>query len=395
MTGILKDKSTSEQKFKISAVFGTRPEAIKLAPVIDSIKDESKLELTTIATGQHEEMLTQMLSNFSIKPDFNLRLMQKQQSLADLTGRAVSSLGKVFRDNAADLVVVHGDTTTTLSASLAAYYEQIPVAHVEAGLRSDNKYSPFPEEMNRQLTDTLADLYFAPTRQNKENLLQENIPADNIYLTGNTVIDSARKIAEQGFSFTSSLAKIIKNKDNKEIILLTTHRRENIGEDMKNIFSATKEIVNKFPAVEVVFPVHLNPAVQKLARKKLGDNSRIHLLEPLDYSNFINLLAVCSLVLTDSGGIQEEAPAFDVPVVLLRETTERPEAIEAGTVIKAGVNRKNIVELTTRLLTEEEFYEQTAGAPNPYGDGKAAPRIVQYIMRYLGFDRHNYREFKF
>ena len=389
------NKSSLKQKVRISVIFGTRPETIKLAPVIDKIKEENKLELTTIVTGQHKEMLSQMLRNFAIEPDYNLQLMQEQQSLSELTQRAVSSLGKVFQQETTDLVIVHGDTTTTFSAALSAYYEQIPVAHVEAGLRSFNKYSPFPEEMNRQLTDTLADLYFAPTHQNKENLLQENIALEEIYVTGNTVIDAAQKIADRDFSFVSPLDKIVENKKNKDIILLTAHRRENIGAEMKNIFSAIKEISKKFPGTEIVFPVHLNPSVQKIARNILGDTGRIHLLEPLNYSNFINLLAVSKLVLTDSGGIQEEAPAFDVPVVLLRETTERPEALEAGTVIKAGLDRENIVEVTSRLLADDEHYRQIAKASNPYGDGRAAARIVQYILAYFGYNGRDCDEFKF
>ncbi len=388
------DKLTAQQKLKITVVFGTRPETIKLAPVIDKIKNEERLALNTIVTGQHEEMLAQMLETFSLKPDYNLQLMQEQQSLADLTKRAVSRLDSVFQEITSDLVIVHGDTTTTFSAALSAFYHQIPVAHVEAGLRSFDKYSPFPEEMNRQLTDTLADLYFAPTAENKNNLLQENIAPENIYVTGNTVIDAVKNIADRDFNFSPSLQKIVKNRENKDILLLTAHRRENIGAKMKNIFSAMKKIIDKFPRVEIVFPVHLNPAVQKIARDELGGISRIHLLEPLDYKNFINLLAVSTLVLTDSGGIQEEAPALGIPVILLRETTERPEAIEAGTVIRAGLNRGKIVEVTSRLLIDSTFYRQIAETPNPYGDGKAADRIVQFIMSYFGYKKDKPEEFK-
>lgn len=379
-------------KAEIFVVFGTRPEAIKMAPVISELQKQESVKTGIISSGQHDELLEQMLENFSISPDKNLQLMENDQSLTDLTGRALSRLSELFRREKPDLIMVHGDTTTTFSAALAAYYNQIPVAHVEAGLRSHDRYSPFPEEMNRHLTDVLADIHFAPTLTNRENLLAENVSARNIYVTGNTVIDAVKRIASQDFSLPHHLQEIVADGE-KEIILLTTHRRENMGEDMEEIFAAVREIAGGFEDVEVIFPLHLNPGVRKPALSLLGGVEGINLIEPLDYSTFINLLGRSRLILTDSGGIQEEAPALDIPVVLLRETTERPEALEAGTVLKAGTDKERIVEVTARLLREEDYYRSVARKENPYGDGRAAARVVKGVLNYLGLSPEGIEEF--
>lgn len=389
--------NSTVRKKELTIIFGTRPEAIKLAPVIRKIEEEDYFTSRIILTGQHREMLKQMLDNFSLTPNINLNLMRKEQSLNGLTSRAVEKLGEAVEEQGPDMIVVHGDTTSTLTGALTAYYRQVPVAHVEAGLRSYDKYSPFPEEMNRRMTDVLADLHFAPTSKNKENLLQENVRENNIYITGNTVIDAALMTVSDNFTFASPLEDILKEAGNgfkKDIILLTAHRRENLGEDMEEIFEAVKRITEQFKDHKIIFPVHLNPAVRRAAGEKLGELTNVHLIEPLNYDNFINLMARSKLVLTDSGGIQEEAPAFDVPVVLLREKTERPEAIEAGTVVKAGTSKEEIVRVTERFLQDEDFYSRTAATPNPYGDGRAGERIVSCLLSYFGCSEERVEEFQ-
>ncbi len=368
---------------KIITIFGTRPEAIKLAPVIRVLEEDQHFLNCTAVTGQHREMLDQVLEIFSLKPDYDLNLMEPEQRLPALTARIISGLGEILSQEKPDLVLVHGDTTTTLAAALTAFYQQIPVGHVEAGLRTGKKFSPFPEEMNRSLTDQLADIYFAPTPLNLQNLRQENIAEKRIYLTGNTVIDAVRSISEKSYQFPRKIPVAEARKRGHKIILLTAHRRENLGERMEDIFTAVRELVLTYKDVELIFPVHLNPRVQRLAESRLGEHPRIHLLEPVDYQTFINLVYQSWLVLTDSGGIQEEAPGLGVPVVLLREDTERPEALKAGTVLQAGTSRKRIIELAGRLLEDEEFYQRTSRSSNPYGDGRAALRIRDALLEYF------------
>ncbi len=381
--------------FRIFTIFGTRPEAIKLAPVIRVLEEDKRFLLRTAVTGQHREMLDQVLEIFALKPDYDLELMEPEQRLPALTARIISGLGEILPQEEPDLVLVHGDTTTTLAAALTAFYQQIPVGHVEAGLRTGKKFSPFPEEMNRSLTDLLADIYFAPTSMNLQNLKRENISEEKIYLTGNTVIDAVRLISEERYEFPRQIPVAATRERGHSIVLLTAHRRENLGEKMAEIFAAVRELISAYSQIEVFFPVHLNPRIQILAERILGDHPRIHLLEPLDYQTFINLVNQSRLVLTDSGGIQEEAPGLGVPVVLLREDTERPEALEAGTVLKAGSSRKKIIELTGRLLEDEEFYQKTSRRTNPYGDGRAALRIKDALLEYFQLAEDIFQPFSF
>ncbi len=381
--------------FKIVTIFGTRPEAIKLAPVIRVLEEDKRFEHLVLVTGQHREMLDQVLKIFSLKPDYDLELMEPEQKLGALTARIISGLEEILPQEEPDLVLVHGDTTTTLSAALTAFYQQIPVGHVEAGLRTGKKHSPFPEEMNRSLTDHLADIYFAPTPVNFQNLKQENIAEDRIYLTGNTVIDAVRLITEESYEFSCQVPVAAVQERGHRIVLLTAHRRENLGERMKDIFAAVRKLILTHEDIELFYPVHLNPRIQKLAERMLEGHPRIHLLEPLDYKTFINLVNQSHVVLTDSGGIQEEAPGLGVPVVLLREDTERPEALKAGTVLKAGSSREKIIELTGRLLADEEFYEKTSRKTNPYGDGRAALRIKDALLEYFQLAEDIFQPFSF
>ncbi len=370
---------------KIISIFGTRPEAIKMAPVIKLLEREKSFSHKTILTGQHEEMLTQVLDIFSLKADYNLKLMEPEQRLADLTARCITGLTEIIQSEKPALILVHGDTTTTLTASLAAFYQQIPLGHVEAGLRTGDKYSPFPEEINRSLTDRLADLHFAPTGLNQDNLREEGIVAEKIFITGNTVIDAVQEIVGEDYALPEELPLSAVDFQRKKVILLTAHRRENLGANMKNIFLAAREIIEKHQETELIFPVHLNPKVRRIAEEFLAGEERIHLLKPLDYLTFINLVHKSYLVLTDSGGIQEEAPGLGVPVVLLRETTERPEAIKAGVVKKAGTDRDRIISLTSRLINDKDFYQSTAEKANPYGDGRAARRIKNVLLEHFNF----------
>lgn len=364
---------------KVMTIFGTRPEAIKMAPVVKRLKSEEKLKTVVTVTAQHREMLDQVLDLFSIETDYDLDIMEEKQSLTGITINVLEGLKRIYLKEKPDLVLVHGDTTTTFVGALASFYRQTKVGHVEAGLRTYDKYSPFPEEMNRHLTGVMADLHFAPTRRAQENLLAENVPAVNIFVTGNTVIDALLEMVVPDYQFKEPELKDI-DFAGKKVILLTAHRRENLGEPMKNIFTAVREIVKNNEEVELVFPVHLNPRVQKLAQEIMGGKERIHLIEPLNYQPFANLMAKSHLVLTDSGGIQEEAPGLGKPVLVLRDTTERPEAIEAGTVKQVGTDKNKIIEETEILLADEEKYRETAMAVNPYGDGKAARRIVDRIL---------------
>jgi UDP-N-acetylglucosamine 2-epimerase (non-hydrolysing) len=369
-----------ENRIKVMTIFGTRPEAIKMAPlVLELEKYPEQIESIVAVTAQHRQMLDQVLDVFGISPDYDLNIMKDRQTLTGITVRALEGLDQVMKEAKPDLVLVHGDTTTTFVASLAAFYNQIAVGHVEAGLRTWNKYSPFPEEMNRQLTGVIADLHFAPTKKAYENLVNENKKADSIFITGNTAIDALQTTVAERYEH-----EILQKIGNDRMILLTAHRRENLGESMRNMFRAIKRIVNDHDDVQVVYPVHLNPAVREVADEILGNDPRIHLIEPLGVLDFHNFAARAYLILTDSGGVQEEAPSLGVPVLVLRDTTERPEGIEAGTLRLAGTNEETIYNMAYELLNNREEYEKMAKASNPYGDGKAAQRIVQAILYYFG-----------
>jgi UDP-N-acetylglucosamine 2-epimerase (non-hydrolysing) len=361
-------------------IFGTRPEAIKMAPLVLELKKYSdEIESIVTVTAQHRQMLDQVLELFEIKPDHDLNIMKDRQTLTGVTVRALEGLDQIMKDVKPDIVLVHGDTTTTFVASLAAFYNQIAVGHVEAGLRTWNKYSPFPEEINRQITGIIADLHFAPTTKSKQNLLQENKNEDSIFVTGNTAIDALKTTIKDSYQ-NDILEKI----GSDRMILLTAHRRENLGEPMRNMFRAIKRIVQEHNDVQVVYPVHLNPAVREVANEILGDDDRIHLIEPLDVFDFHNFAARSHIILTDSGGVQEEAPSLGKPVLVLRDTTERPEGIEAGTLKLAGTDEETIYKMAKELLTNKEEYERMAKASNPYGDGNASKRIVEAILYHFG-----------
>lgn len=364
---------------KVMTIFGTRPEAIKMAPlVLELQKHPEHFESIVTVTAQHRQMLDQVLNIFNITPDHDLNIMKDRQTLIDVTTRGLEGLDKVMKEVKPDIVLVHGDTTTTFVASLAAYYNQIVVGHVEAGLRTWNKYSPFPEEMNRQLTGVMADLHFAPTSKSAANLLQENKSEENIFVTGNTAIDALTTTVKETYQH-----EVLDKLGNDRLILMTAHRRENLGEPMRNMFRAIKRIVDEQRDVQVVYPVHLNPVVRELADEVLGNDPRIHLIEPLDVIDFHNFASRAHLILTDSGGVQEEAPSLGVPVLVLRDTTERPEGIEAGTLKLAGNEEQPIYQMATELLTDHEAYEKMAKASNPYGDGRASERICEAIRFYF------------
>ena len=367
------------EKLKVMSIFGTRPEAIKMAPVILELrKFPSEIESTVAVTAQHREMLDQVLRLFDIRPDFDLNIMSEGQTLFDITSRALLGLDKVLSAAKPDIILVHGDTTTTFAGALAAFYHQIEVGHVEAGLRARNKFSPYPEEMNRRLTSSLADLNFAPTSTAKENLLREGVDAEKIFVTGNTVIDALYKTVRADFKFSNDLERI--DYANKKIILVTTHRRENLGEPLRQVYKALKSLIEEFPDVEIIFPVHKNPRVREVVQEELGGLERVFLTDPLDYEPFANLMSKATLILTDSGGVQEEAPALGKPVLVLRDTTERPEALEAGTVKLIGTNRDKVYCAAKILLTDVAEYKKMAEARSPYGDGHAAERIVKTLL---------------
>ncbi len=364
---------------KIMTIFGTRPEAIKMAPLVLALKKDPELEPIVVVTAQHREMLDQVLKIFDIEPDFDLNIMKQGQTLSEVTGRVIEGLDSVIKEAKPDMILVHGDTTTTFAGSLAAFYNQIDIGHVEAGLRTHNKYSPFPEEMNRQMTGVLADLHFSPTENSKQNLLVENKDEESISVTGNTAIDALKTTVNEEYH-----SEIIeKHKDNK-VILLTAHRRENIGTPMHNIFSAVRDIVDEFEGVTVVYPIHKNPKVRSIAEEYLGGHERIEIIEPLDVVDFHNFAANSHIILTDSGGVQEEAPSLAKPVVVLRDTTERPEGVEAGTLKLAGIEKQYIYDLTKELLTNEDMYKRMSHAANPYGDGEASQRICENIKYFYG-----------
>ncbi len=381
------------KKLKIMTIFGTRPEAIKMCPVVQELKKQVEYVDTIVAvTAQHREMLDQVMSLFHIVPDYDLDIMTAGQTLYDVTDRALMGLKDVLEKAQPDLVLVHGDTTTTFVGALAAYYKQIPIGHVEAGLRTGDKYSPFPEEMNRKLTGAMADFNFAPTAVAKANLLKENVNPDSIYVTGNTVIDALHATVQDKFIFLDpGLQKALAS--GHKLILMTTHRRENLGEPMRHVYQALRKVIAKNPNVEAIFPMHMNPKVREVAESVLGDLDRVHLVEPMEYEPFANLMAKVDIVLTDSGGIQEEAPALGKPVLVLRNTTERPEAVTAGTVKLIGTNKEDVLAATTRLLEDQAYYKKMAEAVNPYGDGLAAKRIVSFILKKYGFKTEEYPEF--
>ncbi|MBW8349983.1 UDP-N-acetylglucosamine 2-epimerase (non-hydrolyzing) [Bacillus sp. IITD106] len=362
------------------AIFGTRPEAVKMAPLVLELQKRSEeFEAIVTVTAQHRQMLDQVLDIFNIKPDYDLNIMKDRQTLIDVTTRGLEGLDRVMKEAKPDIVLVHGDTSTTFIASLAAFYNQIVVGHVEAGLRTWNKYSPFPEEMNRQLTGVIADLHFSPTEKSAQNLLIENKKEEAIFITGNTAIDALKTTVKEDYHH-----EVLEKLGNDRLLLMTAHRRENLGEPMRNMFRAIKRIVDEQPDVQVVYPVHLNPVVRETAEEILGNDDRIHLIEPLDVIDFHNFAKYAHIILSDSGGVQEEAPSLGVPVLVLRDTTERPEGIEAGTLKLAGTDEETIYQLATELLTNTNEYEKMAQAANPYGDGKASTRICDAILYHFG-----------
>ncbi|MDD3167956.1 MAG: UDP-N-acetylglucosamine 2-epimerase (non-hydrolyzing) [Eubacteriales bacterium] len=366
---------------KVLTVFGTRPEAIKMAPLVKKLNEEPEIESILCVTAQHREMLDQVLGLFELVPDYDLNIMKPNQTISQITSNVLMGLEEVFKKENPDIVLVHGDTTTTFAASLAAFYQQIRVGHVEAGLRTYDKYSPYPEEMNRILTGRIADLHFAPTERNRQNLLREAIPDEKVFITGNTVIDALLQVAGKPYSFENDTLKKI-NFEKKRVITVTCHRRENLGENMEQIFCAIRDIAAEFEDTEIIYPVHMNPKVRETAGKVLGNAGRIHLIEPLQYQPFVNLMARSYLIITDSGGMQEEAPSLGKPVLVVRRETERPEAVEAGTVKLAGVSRDAIYRMTKELLEQEEAYGKMAHAVNPYGDGHACERIIKILLNY-------------
>ncbi|MGD7042992.1 non-hydrolyzing UDP-N-acetylglucosamine 2-epimerase [Jeotgalibacillus proteolyticus] len=363
------------KRIKVMTIFGTRPEAIKMAPLVLELKKQSEFfEPIVTVTAQHRQMLDQVMDIFDITPDHDLNIMKDRQTLIDVTTRGLEGLDRVMKETKPDMVLVHGDTTTTFVASLTAFYNQIAVGHVEAGLRTWNKYSPFPEEMNRQLTGVMADLHFSPTDQSAENLVRENKPESSIFVTGNTAIDALSTTVQKDYT-----SEILTNLGEDRLILLTAHRRENLGEPMKNMFRAIKRIVDEHEDVQVVYPVHMNPAVREIAQEILGGDNRIHLIEPLDVIDFHNFASKAYLILTDSGGVQEEAPSLGVPVLVLRDTTERPEGIDAGTLKLAGIEEEQIYSMAKELVTDSKAHEKMSKASNPYGDGHASKRIAEAI----------------
>ncbi|MBR5271675.1 MAG: UDP-N-acetylglucosamine 2-epimerase (non-hydrolyzing) [Clostridia bacterium] len=370
-------------KIKVMTVFGTRPEAIKMAPLAIELKKYDEIESIVCVTAQHRQMLDQVLELFELTPDYDLDIMKTRQTLIGITTRILEGLDEVIKKEQPDIVLVHGDTSTSFVAGLAAFYNQVRVGHVEAGLRTYDKYSPFPEEMNRQLTGRIADLHFSPTQQNRLNLLKENIDDNAIYITGNTVIDALKTTVKDNYKFKDEALNSI-DFENKRVIIVTAHRRENLGKPLENICNALKRVVESYDDVEIVYPVHLNPAVRETAFGILGDVEGAHLIEPLDVEDLHNAMAKSFMVMTDSGGIQEEAPALAKPVLVLRRETERPEAVAAGTVKIAGVDEDVIFDLAKELLDSKEAYNKMAQSANPYGDGDASRRIVEAILYYFG-----------
>ena len=363
-------------KIKVMSVFGTRPEAIKMAPLIKELERRQEIDSIVCVTAQHRQMLDSVLETFSIVPDYDLDIMKQGQSLSDITSRVLYGLENVIKKESPDIVLVHGDTTTTFAGALAAFYNKVAIGHVEAGLRTNNKYSPYPEEMNRQMVDCMTDMYFAPTELSKQNLLDENIEENKIYVTGNTAIDAMSTTVK--IDYYHPELNWINAKD--KLILVTVHRRENLGEPMKNIFKAIRRIVNEFKDVKVVYPVHLNPQIRDIAHEIFDGCDRVKLIEPLDVFDFHNFINKCYMVMSDSGGVQEEAPTLGKPVLVLRDTTERPEGINAGTLKLVGTDENNIYEQAKILLTDKKAYDAMSKASNPYGDGHSSQKIVDAII---------------
>lgn len=381
------------EKLKIITIFGTRPEAVKMAPLVKELKKREEMDVKVCVTAQHRQMLDQVLELFSIEPDFDLNIMKAKQSLTGITTRVLEGLEEIFELEKPDMVLVHGDTTTTFAGALAAFYKQIPVGHVEAGLRTFNKYFPFPEEMNRKLTGAMAELHFAPTDRSKNNLLREGVNENKIYITGNTIIDAMEYTVKQNYKFER---EDLNNLDyrNKKVIMVTAHRRENWGGGIENICTALKRIVQENKEVELVYLVHLNPVVKDIVYKYLDGVDRVHLLPPLDTKETHNLMNKCFMVMTDSGGLQEEAPHLGKPVLVLRDVTERPEAVEASTVKLVGTDIEKIVNEANKLVKNEEVYARMSKAINPYGDGFASKRIADAILKYFNIKDDEVEEFK-
>lgn len=378
------------KKVKVMSVFGTRPEAIKMAPLVLELERQSdRFESVVVVTAQHRQMLDQVLDIFKIQPDYDLDVMKKQQTLAQITANVLIGLEDVMKNEKPDIVLVHGDTTTTFATGISAFYNQIKVGHVEAGLRTWNKQSPFPEEMNRQVTDVLSDVYFSPTKESAANLLKENHLEEHIYITGNTAIDALKETVKENYQH-DVLNKI---SENNRLILMTMHRRENQGEPMERVFRAIRKVVDSYEDVEVVYPVHLNPIVQDTASKELGNHKRIHLIDPLDVIDFHNLAARSYMIMSDSGGVQEEAPSLGVPVLVLRDTTERPEGVTVGTLKLVGTETEDVLSTMIELLDNEEAHRKMAETKNPYGDGSASKRILDAIA--YEFDIENERPLDF
>lgn len=361
---------------KVLSVFGTRPEAIKMAPLVKKLEERKEIESIVCVTAQHRQMLDQVLETFDIKPDFDLDIMKQAQSLTDITSRVIYGLEDVIKEVKPDIVLVHGDTTTSFAGALAAFYNQTAIGHIEAGLRTNDKYSPFPEEMNRQMVDCMADMYFAPTSLSKENLLKENIDENKIYITGNTAIDAMSTTVDENYTHP----ELDWVDSNERLILLTAHRRENLGEPMRNIFKAIKRIVDEFEDVKVIYPIHLNPKVRDIAHEIFDGTDRVKLIEPLEVFDFHNFQNKSYMIMTDSGGVQEEAPSLGKPVLVLRDTTERPEGIEAGTLKLVGTDEETIYKEAKKLLNDKNAYDKMSKASNPYGDGHASERIVDAII---------------
>lgn len=374
---------------KIMTIFGTRPEAIKMAPLVKALEKDAELEPVVVVTAQHREMLDSVLNTFDITPCHDLNIMKSGQTLPDITSKSMVLLEEVIKKESPDMVLVHGDTVTTFSGSLAAFYNQLPIGHVEAGLRSYDKYSPFPEEMNRQMIGVMADLHFAPTFNAAKNLLDEGKSSNNVVITGNTAIDAMNYTINDNYT-----SQIIDKHRNKKFILLTAHRRENIGQPMINVFKAVRKLIDQYEDLALVYPVHMNPRVRELAEAYLGHHDRIELIEPLDVIDFHNFAKHAYLIMTDSGGIQEEAPSLHKPVLVLRDSTERPEGVEAGTLRVIGTNEDSVYEETKRLLDDKQLYKHMSETNNPYGDGNASNRIVNHIKYYFGLisDKPNHFE---
>ncbi len=380
------------EKIKVMTIFGTRPEAIKMAPLIKALEKNDDIISKVCVTAQHRQMLDQVLAVFNIKPDYDLNIMKERQSLSGITSSALTGLEGVIKDEKPDIVLVHGDTTTTFAGSLAAFYNKVKVGHVEAGLRTFDKYFPYPEEMNRCLTSRIADLHFAPTSLAMNNLLREGIDERNIFVTGNTVIDAMASTVDKNYTFSNETLRNLDFKKRK-VIFITAHRRENWGEPLENICNGLKEIAEKYQDVEIVYLVHLNPVVQDTANSILGGLDRVHLLPPLDIKETHNLMDRCYMVMTDSGGLQEEAPNLGKPVLVLRDVTERPEAVKAGTVKVIGTNKDRIVKEASALLEDKNEYGLMSKAVNPFGDGKASSRIVDAITYYFGLKKQRPKQF--